>query len=45
MDYIFQVEWDTNPSFNSQGNKPLSYDADVGTSPEVEDIDADGTAR
>lgn len=28
------------------GNKPLSYDGDLGTSPEVEDIDAvDGSAR
>lgn len=42
----FKVEWDTNPSFNSAGNKPLSYDVDLGTSPEVEDIDAvDGSAR
>ncbi|CAM9431418.1 unnamed protein product, partial [Hapterophycus canaliculatus] len=42
----FKVEWDTNPSFNSAGNKPMSYDADLGTSPEVQDIDAlDGSAR
>lgn len=42
----FKVEWDTNPSFDSMGNKPLSYDADRETSPEVEDIDAaDGSAR
>lgn len=42
----FKVEWDTTPSFNSIGNKPLSYDADAGTSPEVVDIDArDGSAR
>lgn len=42
----FKVEWDTNPSFNSLGTKPMSYDEDVGTSPEVVDIDAnDGSAR
>lgn len=40
-----QVEWDTNPSFNSMGNKPLSYDADLGTSPEVTEIDDDGSGR
>lgn len=40
-----QVEWDTTPSFNSMGNKPLSYDADLGTSPEVIEIDADGSGR
>ena len=42
---IFQVEWDTNPSFNSLGNKPLSYDANLGTSPEVHDIDSNGRGR
>ncbi|CAN0524163.1 unnamed protein product, partial [Ectocarpus sp. 8 AP-2014] len=42
----FKVEWDTTPSFNSMGNKPLAYDTDAGTSPEVVDIDArDGSAR
>lgn len=42
----FKVEWDTNPSFDSMGNKPLSYDADLGSSPEVDNIDAvDGSAR
>lgn len=40
-----QVEWDTNPSFNSMGNKPLSYDADLGTSPEVTEIDDGGSGR
>lgn len=45
IDSFGQVEWDTNPSFNSLGTKPLSYDANLGTSPEVEEIDADGSAR
>lgn len=40
-----QVEWDTNPSFNSRGNKPLSFDANLGTSPEVNEIDTSGMGR
>ena len=35
----FKVEWDTNPSFNSLGVKPMSYDENQLTSPEVTAID------
>lgn len=37
----FKVEWDTNPSFNSLGGKPMSYDEVAETSPEVQNIDTD----
>lgn len=40
-----KVEWDMYPSFNSLGTKPLSYDSTLKTSPEVEDIDSDGSGR
>lgn len=40
-----QVEWDTIPSFNSRGNMPLSFDVNLGTSPEVDEIDSNGMGR
>lgn len=39
----FKVEWDTNPSFNSMGTKPVSYDESAGTNPEVTSADIDST--
>lgn len=33
----WKVEWDTVPTFDSKGTKPLSYNATLGTSPEVAD--------
>jgi hypothetical protein len=33
----WKVEWDTLPTFNSKGTKPLSYNEVLGTSPEIED--------
>lgn len=46
----FKVEWDTNPSFNSLGVKPMSYDETQLSSPEVTSADldfdtTDGSAR
>lgn len=33
----WKVEWDTVPTFDSKGSKPLSFDETTGTSPEIED--------
>ena len=39
----WKVEWDTVPTFDSKGTKPLSYDEQAGTSPEVYDkFDGEG---